>query len=104
MDFEALCQAVLDRAVVTTAFNEMVNPVSRWWTFREAVVDLGRSSTAANANGVVDMFDQANTNQAITGASGEGRALGRAINRLREFLNRDRQQTTFTTEQAGYRG
>ena len=31
---------------------------------------------------VVDTFDQANTNQAITGASAEGKALGCAINCL----------------------
>ena len=100
MDFGAQCQDVLNLAAVVNVFNAGANPVSRWDIFRKAVAALRASLTVTNAVDVVDTFDQANTNQAIAGASGEGSGLGRAVNCLRGLLNRAGQQTALTTEQA----
>ncbi len=101
MDFGAQCQDVLDLAAVVNVFDAAVNSVSRWGIFRDAVEALRASVTVANAVAVVNAFDQADTNQAITGVNGKGEDLSRALNFLREILNRDGQQTVLTIEQAG---
>jgi len=52
------------------------------------------------AANVVDMFDQANTGNAIENLGSRGRLLKEAIRILRRALNRDSQQTALSEEQA----
>ena len=49
---------------------------------------------------VVNMFDQANTSNAIRSIGSRGELLESAINELRSLLNEDKQVTILTEEQA----
>jgi hypothetical protein len=48
---------------------------------------------------VVDMYDQANTGNAVQNLGTRGAILDEAIEELREILNRDKQRTALTAEQ-----
>jgi hypothetical protein len=65
-------------------YNRKVNPLSRYNIFMEAVADLAVSPTKENARYVLQSFNQANTNNAISDTSSKGKMLERLIDSLRE--------------------
>ena len=50
---------------------------------------------------VVDMFDQANTNQKVEKLGSRGEILKEAVERLRGIVNKDAQRTILSRDQFG---
>jgi hypothetical protein len=57
------------------------------------------SEVMREAAAVVNLFDQANTNNAVIRMGDRGQLLSSAVNDLRAVLNRYRQMTILTQEQ-----